>query len=161
MLDTAGNSIVKKTYSFTGNEVFSVVSYCRLKRVDLNGSYEYYGAISLKCSNQLNSIYAFPKPNNGDFGVEIFCAEDVLLSTIWLSDVSGKLIASKFVDLKSGSNLIAFEDLDLLEATYMVSLLNNKMFNPITDLFSKYSHLLICISQFLRLLLIFTIMLST
>jgi hypothetical protein len=131
VLDAAGNSTVKKTYSFTDSDVLSGVSYYRLKQIDLNGSYEYYGPISLKCSNQSNSIHAFPNPNNGDFGVEIVCAEDVSLSTITLSDLSGKLIASKLVDLKAGSNLIAFEDIDLPAGTYLVSLMNSNTFNPI------------------------------
>lgn len=131
VLDAAGNSTVKKTYSFTDSDVLSGVSYYRLKQIDLNGSYEYYGPISLKCSNQSNSIYAFPNPNNGDFGVEIVCVEDVSLSTITLSDLSGKLIASKLVDLKAGSNLIAFEDIDLPAGTYLVSLMNSNTFNPI------------------------------
>lgn len=98
-------------------------NYYRLKQVDFDGKVEYFGPISVDCGNaDNNSLIVYPNPNNGTFTVAINTSESLGEATIYISDLSGKIIAAHDMNVLSGTNTVNFERNNLMAGTYIVSL---------------------------------------
>ena len=98
-------------------------NYYRLKQVDFDGEAEYFGPISVDCgSNDNNSLSVYPNPNNGTFTVAVNTSESIGDATIFISDLSGKIIATHDIHILSGINTVKFERNNIVAGTYIVSI---------------------------------------
>ncbi len=120
--NAAGNSDYNIDYATSDSDPFSDVSYYRLVQVDNNGVESIYGPVSVACSDAENSMIVFPNPTRGVFTVEVFSTSEIANSTLQVTDISGKVIANRVLDLKVGKNQVFFNELGLQLGTYIISI---------------------------------------
>ena len=123
-VDAAGNSNYNIDYLSEDTDAYGGVSYYRLVQVDINGTETIYGPISVSCTEDGNSMMVFPNPTKGDFTVEVMSASEILQARFVITDLSGKVISSKVLDIEEGKNQVYFNDLGLQLGTYIVSIVN-------------------------------------
>jgi hypothetical protein len=114
----AGTTNSVNTYTVE-NDLYA--NYYRLKQVDFDGKFEYYGPIYVDCASSNNELFIHPNPNKGTFVVTINSNEELGESSVFIHDVSGKLAAVHNINLFSGTNTIQFENNNLMVGTYIVS----------------------------------------
>ncbi len=125
-VNAAGNSNYNIDYATIDADPFGGVSYYRLVQMDNNGDETIYGPISVSCSESENNMIVFPNPTKGNFTIEIFSALEIAQTTLVITDLSGKMIANKVVDIKEGKNQVYFNELGLQLGTYIVSILKSE-----------------------------------
>lgn len=131
-LTAGGNTTTEQVYTLTDVDALSGVSYYRLVQVDFNGDSEIYGPISVTCeSSASNSMTIFPNPTKGDFTVEVTSDQATTNVTLQLTDLTGKIIASRQVDLVAGKNQLLFSDLDLQMGTYFIRIQSELEIRPV------------------------------
>lgn len=118
----AGNSNTTISYSQIDENSWIGITYYRLKQIDFNGAQEIYGPISSSCSARENSISVFPNPNSGSFTVEISSNKNNSAAIFYLTDMTGKIIYSKEIDISNGTNQILMNNLFLEKGAYIISL---------------------------------------
>lgn len=92
-VDAAGNSNDAKNYSYSDDQLSSLVSvyYYRLKLADNDGKTKYSSIIHIKNSNNAVAARIFPNPVNDQFTISI--DDNKLLNTrASLNDIKGKLL---------------------------------------------------------------------
>ncbi|RFC54410.1 T9SS type A sorting domain-containing protein [Brumimicrobium aurantiacum] len=127
MQKAAGNSSISRTYRQIDDQLTASVKYYRLKQIDLDGKERVYGPISVICDNIKNEIKVFPNPNQGQFTVEVLSNADYKDVPLILTDVTGKVLLSKNVDIALGTTHFKINNLDLQKGTYFIKLLNDKL----------------------------------
>ncbi len=60
----ASNTLARKTYKWTDNDMLPGASFYRLKMMDIDGHFKYSGAAKIQASNK-NTISVFPNPGTG------------------------------------------------------------------------------------------------
>lgn len=118
----AGNSNQTINYAFTDTDPISGTSYYRLRQIDFDGKEEFFGPISVDCENNSNTVKVYPNPTVHAFTVEITSLTDAKNSMIQLTDVMGKAISSKSIDLTAGTNLVYFDE-TFESGTYLIRVL--------------------------------------
>ncbi|MEI6767195.1 MAG: DUF4082 domain-containing protein [Bacteroidota bacterium] len=97
----AGNSSSTLSYEFTEVSLPDAVVYYRLKQVDVDGLYEFFGPVSLKCaSTEPYNISVYPNPFNDVINV-IFTGVLPEKTAITIRDILGKTVyyyESEFTD---------------------------------------------------------------
>lgn len=114
----AGTTGSTNTYEVIDNTAGEI--YYRLKQTDFDGNSEYFGPIYVACSSTKNELTVFPNPSNGTFNVTVNSLDKLGEATMLVCDVSGKVIASRKVDILSGVNIFHFEENGLMRGTYIV-----------------------------------------
>jgi hypothetical protein len=114
----AGTTGSTNTYEVIDNTAGEI--YYRLKQTDFDGNSEYFGPIYVACSSTKNELTVFPNPSNGTFNVTVNSLDKLGEATMLVCDVSGKVIASRKVDILSGINIFHFEENGLMRGTYIV-----------------------------------------
>lgn len=131
-VNAAGNSNYMINYSTIDSDPSGGISYYRLVQVDNNGAETIYGPISVSCANESDGIVVFPNPNKGDFTVEILSSEKLNQAMIYLTDISGRLITTKEIDMEGGKYQIYFNGLELQVGTYIVNVVSsNSQIKPV------------------------------
>lgn len=131
-LPAGGNTTTEQLYALTDVDALGGVSYYRLVQVDFDGESEIYGPIAVTCeSTEGNSMTVFPNPTKADFTVEITSTSSVTGATLQLTDLTGKVIASRQVDLVAGNNQLLFSDLDLQMGTYIIRIQSELEIRPV------------------------------
>lgn len=97
-------------------------TYYRLKQANYDGQEKFYGPIQVDCSSENNGLAVYPNPNNGSFIVAINTAEAIGEATVFVQDMSGKVIASRDVNVLSGTHTVHFENTNIAQGTYFVSI---------------------------------------
>lgn len=120
-IQAQGTSNTKHNYNYY-DESWNGISYYRLRQVDLNGDEKIYGPISNECIRFDMEI--LPNPNNGNFNANVYTKESYPNSNIIITDMLGKVIENRNVDIVNGTNLINFE-LNIESGSYIIYLLNN------------------------------------
>lgn len=122
IVDGAGKSLQRKTYHiFTSAE--PVVSYFRLKQIDVNGSEKYYKPIALEPSsifNQADFVF-YPNPIQPNVDLTIYAKNIKPNTLLEIRDVNGKLFFSK--KLENELNEIPLKD-SFKNGIYLISLIN-------------------------------------
>ncbi len=121
-LNAAGNSNYNIDYSTIDTDPFSGVSYYRLVQMDNNGAETIYGPISVSCADAENSMIVFPNPTKGNFIVEISSDEDLSDAQLTITDLSGKVISSRAINLLQGKTQAIFDNQELQLGTYIIHL---------------------------------------
>ena len=94
--------------------------YYSLTQVDFNGDHYEKQAIYVNCENESTKLNVYPNPTKGDFTVEVTSDKATTNATLQLTDLTGKVIASRQVDLVEGNNQLLFSGLDLQMGTYII-----------------------------------------
>jgi hypothetical protein len=121
-VNAAGNSNYNIDYSTVDTDPFGGVSYYRMVQVDNNGVETIYGPISVSCVDETNSMIVFPNPTKGDFIVEISSNEDLSDSQLIITDLSGKVISTRIINVLQGKTQAIFENQELQLGTYIIQL---------------------------------------
>ncbi len=121
-VNAAGNSNYNIDYSTIDTDPFSGVSYYRLVQVDFNGQESIYGPISVACAEAENSMVVFPNPTTGNFTVEISTDQNLNDSQLIITDLSGKVISTRNINVLQGKTQAIFENQDLQLGTYIIQL---------------------------------------
>ena len=67
----------------------------------------------------------YPNPNQGNFTVEISSAVSMHNADLYLTDLTGKIITSRTLNIEAGTTQIFLGYLDLQMGTYLVQLREN------------------------------------
>lgn len=131
-INAAGNSSSKINYAATDANPGNGISYYRLIQVDNDGLRNMYGPISVSCIDTENGMIVFPNPAKNGFTVEISSTEIIKNVAIQLTDLTGKLISERSLNLVEGQNQVFFDGEGLQLGTYIVRLnTDNKKYVPV------------------------------
>lgn len=120
-INAAGNSNYNINYATVDENPFGGLSYYRLVQTDINGSESIYGPISVSCSDQSNNMIVFPNPTKASFIVEIYSSEALNQASLNVTDLSGKVVSIKSINIQKGKNQFFFSDLGLQLGTYFIN----------------------------------------
>ncbi|RYM35983.1 T9SS type A sorting domain-containing protein [Brumimicrobium glaciale] len=118
--NAAGNSNSRINYSSLDENSSNGIVYYRLKQVDFDGEEEIYGPISVLCDGDKSNMKIYPNPNNGTFTIEVSSGESYSDVQLLLTDITGKIVTSKKVDISNGTTQVLMNDLDLRKGSYLV-----------------------------------------
>ena len=121
-VNAAGYSNFSINYESIDTNPIGGTSYYRLVQIDYNGVEKIYGPISVSCSDASNGMIVFPNPTKGNFTVEITTDEDFSDSQLVITDLSGKVITSRIINVLEGKTQAIFENQDLQLGTYIIQL---------------------------------------
>lgn len=120
--NAAGTSNLSINYHVTDQYSWNGVVYYRLRQIDLNGEQAIYEPISVYCEGNENAMKVYPNPNSGSFTVEILSEELITDGQLYLTDMTGKVIISRKINIVDGTTQIMIDDLNLQMGTYLVSI---------------------------------------
>ncbi len=129
--NASGNSNYKIDYFTEDESPLGGISYYRLVQVDNDGVERIYGPISVNCADAENSMIVFPNPTKGTFTVEVASSENISNAQIQLTDLTGKVITTRSVNIQEGNNQLLFEGIDLQLGTYIVRVVSKSEFKPV------------------------------
>lgn len=115
-VNAAGNSSNARRYQFIDENAARAISgktaYYRLKMIDRDGTFEYseLRAVNFETRISRNNVLAYPNPFTADINLNIEAIADAK-ANIAVYDLTGRLIASKDVNITTGTNLIALDEL--------------------------------------------------
>lgn len=132
IVEGGGTTLHKNNYLVVENAISNNVYY-RLKQVDYDGQLRIYGPLHTDCSSKENGLIVYPSPNNGSFTVSVNSGETLGEATVFIQDMSGKVITARNVNVLSGTNTIYFENTNLAKGTYLISIQgkDRKVFVPV------------------------------
>lgn len=118
-------------YEVTDNASSEV--YYRLIQTDFDGTSEVFKPVLSNCNPSSNELKVYPNPTNGMFTVELIASESIGEATIFIQDISGKIIDERSINVLSGTNNINFEEKHLAPGTYIVSVhvKDKKIYTPV------------------------------
>lgn len=129
--DASGNSNMEIDYTISDVDAFGGVSYYRLVQIDFDGTEKVYQPVSVSCSDQKHGMIVFPNPTNGYFTVEVTSVVSLANAEVQLTDLTGKLISSRKMDLVTGKNHVAFDESKLQMGTYFIKFAAGNEFKPV------------------------------
>lgn len=83
-------------------------SYYRLLEYTYDGTVSQLGIVAVTCTNLTNSLMAFPNPSNGSFVAEINSSDDLGERQLFLTDLNGKVLETRSVQVTSGTSQVHF-----------------------------------------------------
>ncbi|RZL99048.1 MAG: T9SS type A sorting domain-containing protein, partial [Pedobacter sp.] len=118
------NATGSRNYSYTDANLTAALYFYRLKSVDIDGSYTYSAVVKLNGPVKNLQLTATPNPFGNVMRLNI-ASPSKETATLLLTDLSGKTILQKNVNLLAGVNAIELEKLQSLAAgTYILNLLS-------------------------------------
>jgi hypothetical protein len=134
-IETVGANIhssVTQEYSQTYKKSDLKGEFFKLKQTDINGLEEELRIIKSECKITSEGISILPNPNNGDFNIQIESNSILNNTNLIVMDLTGKIIYSKEIDIKTGVNSISMVLEDKKPGAYLVSLPENSdKFKPV------------------------------
>lgn len=127
----AGTTHLTNHYEVIDNASTEV--YYRLIQTDFDGQSEVFAPIISNCTPSSNELKVYPNPANGLFTVALITSESIGDATIFIQDISGKVVANRTVNVLSGTTNVSFEEKQLSPGTYIVSVQakDKKMYTPV------------------------------
>ncbi len=119
-IPAAGYSNQMQYYEYLDFKFVNTIIYYRLIQLDNDGEAYFYGPISVNCESNLNQMQVFPNPTREAFQLSIDIAEDFGAQNLVVTDLSGKIVHSKSINLNSGTQLIPFDNLVWSQGIYLV-----------------------------------------
>lgn len=116
------SSYVEKNYLFIDNTRNSEATYYQLVEEDVNGTKTIIQTIQVSCATSNNTFTIFPNPAQNNFAVQIKSTNSIKEATILITDLSGKIIDSKYVTLNNGTTNVPFSTSDYSAGSYLVYL---------------------------------------
>lgn len=120
----AGNSNQIRNYQATDDRPVNGLAYYRLTQRDYDGTAESFAPVSADCysDGSGNTMSVYPNPATDNFRVSITLAEAIANATIIITDVNGKNIAQRNVNLAEGTTELSFDAQGMNMGTYIVHL---------------------------------------
>ncbi|MRX48323.1 fibronectin type III domain-containing protein [Pedobacter puniceum] len=126
----AGNSNRTLTYNFIDNNPLNGNNYYRLKQIDFNGKYEYYGPKVVNYSlENINTSYIYKLSPNEYHAV--IHAKRQLQGTISVCNLNGQKVYSQQVVLKEGENIYPISLTGATDGIYLLTLSSQEFINNI------------------------------
>lgn len=114
----AKNTIGNNEYALTHTQPENGVNYYRLKMIDINGSFSYSSVVSVKFAGK-EGISIYPNPVKETINAELFKGKSEK-ATVSISDITGRILVEKQVELQKGFNLIQLNTSELTKGTYLL-----------------------------------------
>ncbi|MCG9911799.1 MAG: T9SS type A sorting domain-containing protein, partial [Flavobacteriales bacterium] len=130
----AGNSNAPLSYTAVDDRPLNGLSYYRLTQRDYDGTTESFDPISIICyaDGEGNSMLVFPNPAEDKFTVSVNMAVAINNAELEISDINGKRIMIRNVNLEKGTTDFTFDRANMNPGTYFIQLRSNKLvLNPI------------------------------
>jgi hypothetical protein len=125
-VEAMGNSNTTKNYQFYDMTSGYFEGYYRLKQVDFDGKFEYFGPVSSFCSDYKNEFISevFPNPTTGEvfIGIRNNIEENV---NILLTDFSGRLLKDINFEVSNGYTLKTIDLLGYSSGSYLITIITN------------------------------------
>jgi hypothetical protein len=122
-----GNSNTNKDYQFydiTSGKSFD--GYYRLKQVDIDGEFKYFGPVSSFCSDYKDEFISevFPNPTSGEvsLGIRNDIQETVNVS---VSDYTGRILYEMSIEINEGYTLKTIDLSKYITGTYLICITTN------------------------------------
>ena len=103
----AGNSSDERFYALEDLHPYGGTSYYRLKQVDFNGDYEYFGPVPVQLEG-VEIITLYPNPSAGHIDYTVLSSEEGI-TFVALTDLLGRKIAGETMQIRSGSNKLSLD----------------------------------------------------
>lgn len=118
------NATGSGNYTYTDADIKSPVYFYRLKSIDIDGTYSYSSIVKLNGPVKNISIAATPNPFGNTMKLAI-ASPAKEAATLLLTDLSGKTILQKNINLLQGVNTVEIDQLQSLAAgTYILNLVS-------------------------------------
>jgi hypothetical protein len=121
-----GNSNTIKNYQFYDMTSGYFEGYYRLKQVDFDGKFEYFGPVSSFCSDHKNELISevFPNPTTGEvsLGIRNDIQETVNVS---VSDYTGRILYEMSIEINEGYTLKTIDLSKYITGTYLICITTN------------------------------------
>ncbi len=121
----AGNSNAPLTYTLTDDRPENGLTYYRLTQVDFNGDSETFESIAVACQpagSADNDMTVYPNPADDRFTVRIRMSHTVNGAVLEFTDMNGKRMLNRNVNLTEGENEFAFDRWMLNPGAYVILL---------------------------------------
>ena len=115
-----GTTHSQSLYSFAISSIYSN-EYIRIKQLDKNGSYHFYGPFAIHCNSERVIIY----PNPTTEQTSIICPESFGATTITICDYKGNVLSETQHDFRS-SNMQLINLADYVAGMYLIKLSTEK-----------------------------------
>ena len=121
----SGNSNSNRSYTFTDADPFDAVNYYRLKMIDIDGKFSYSNVIVFMGSRSKGIVVSNVKPNPFRESINLSVVlQQAQPLTIQLVDVTGRVVATKQVQVKEGNNDVLYDGLSgLSEGIYYLRII--------------------------------------
>lgn len=121
-----GNSLTQLNYSYIDNNITDIRQYYRLRQVDIDGNSKLSNILLIKGSMPITLVIdgMFPNPASSFVNV-IVAAPKADNATVVVTDVAGRIMLQKKVNVETGSNTIPIDINKLSYGTYIVKIVYN------------------------------------
>jgi hypothetical protein len=97
-----GNTSIKQTYEFVDKENGKFgTRYYRLRQLDSDGQYAYYGPQMVIFGDVVNSVFVYPNPFEREVKLDVDSEKDATME-VTLTDLMGKKLMTKSIDVAKG-----------------------------------------------------------
>lgn len=130
----AGNSNAVLNYQIIDDRPLDGLAYYRIVQQDFDGATEVFDPISLICfsDGEENGLIVHPNPAEDFFKVSVYSPDFASTAEVVITDMSGKVISTRKVNLEAGTNEFIFDCYDLNPGSYLVRVISSKMnLNPL------------------------------
>ncbi|KXX71623.1 hypothetical protein AVL50_04950 [Flammeovirga sp. SJP92] len=127
-VEGAGNSNITLSYSYTDANLYAGRMYYRLKQVDFDGRFEYFGPISVLVDSDGSSrdILLSPNPTNGQNTSLSLLDIDTDVVSIYVYDNKGRVVDNFDYETISNYDLIELNTAELGSGIYIVKVVAGK-----------------------------------
>lgn len=129
----AGNSSAIKKYSFIDESVYSTgqvmgrsTIFYRLKQVDYDGKYEYFGPVAVLISPSDDWKLLFQTVSYDEQLKGTLLLPERTLASIDILDLQGRVIRHDQINAEKGSNYLSFDVNDISKGAYLIKVSNNE-----------------------------------
>lgn len=126
-----GNAIVKQVYRYADKSDGKYgTRYYRLKQLDLNGNFEYFGPSVVTFGDVASQVKAFPNPFNTELTLDIAAEQDGEVQ-VTVANAAGRQVLQRSLTVEKGFNTKKLEiSPDLPHGVYFVRVyLEGRMYN--------------------------------
>ncbi|MCX2741004.1 T9SS type A sorting domain-containing protein [Pontibacter anaerobius] len=120
----AGSTTLSQLYTFTDSEVPAGIVYYRLKQIDYDGQFNYSKVVSIRLKETIaqgKQLNVWPNPFEEELHVEVYAPVANEVSLV-VSDLKGRIIYQRSVQLKMGTNKLNLSLQELSTGVYLLHL---------------------------------------
>ncbi|MEO6837609.1 MAG: T9SS type A sorting domain-containing protein, partial [Ginsengibacter sp.] len=127
-VNAAGNSSIKKQYSYNDNEYLNAgadILYYRLQLVDIDGKFKYSGVLSVKLNGTVTNLEVYPNPVRDQLSV-LFSSANENKIALRINDVKGRQMYYQTFISGNASNLQNINVSGFATGVYFVQMITGK-----------------------------------
>ncbi len=127
--EASGNTIGRTEYKIKDKLVgvnHKDVIYYRIKMIDSDGKHSYSNVAMVKLNTNEAEVAVYPSPFTSNLNIQYQSFVSTILS-IRITDMNGKIVEDRIVDITEGKNIISIDNLSsLANGNYMVLILDTE-----------------------------------